>query len=68
MKNHQILVLLVNNEGRYSTWPTEKPIRKGWKNTGKSGPEAVCLHHIKALWADMRRLSVARKIEGSPGV
>lgn len=50
--------VVVNHEEQYSIWATDRDNAPGWVDTGKSGPKADCLAHIKEVWTDMRPLSL----------
>jgi MbtH protein len=50
--------VVVNHEEQYSIWPVEKQIPLGWRDAGRRGPKAECLKYIKAVWTDMRPLSL----------
>lgn len=66
-RRHQVVI---NEEGQYSMWPEGEKIPDGWKSVGKTGTKQECLDYIKAVWIDMRPLSLRKAIEaqekGSP--
>jgi MbtH protein len=55
--------VVVNHEEQYSIWPAARDNPPGWRDAGKQGRKAECLTHIKAVWTDMRPLSLRRKME-----
>jgi MbtH protein len=55
--------VVVNHEEQYSIWPECKEIPLGWKDVGKVGLKPDCLAFIKEVWADMRPLSLRKKME-----
>jgi len=63
--------VVVNHEEQYSIWPAFKDIPDGWRAVGKTGNKEACLAYIKAVWTDMRPLSLrvemdaARKFKAS---
>jgi len=59
-----IYCVVVNHEEQYSIWPADQPVPAGWRRDGKQGDKASCLAHVKAVWTDMRPLSLRDK---SPG-
>ncbi len=59
-----IYKVVVNHEEQYSIWPLERQNPLGWQDAGKSGPKEECLNYIKAVWTDMRPLSVRKKLAG----
>lgn len=59
-------LVVVNHEEQYSIWPEWKtPLPAGWRAEGKRGSKQECLDHIKAVWTDMRPLSLRRQMEAS---
>lgn len=52
--------VVVNDEEQYSIWPVGKENAPGWKDAGKEGNKAECLDYIKAVWTDMRPLSLRK--------
>ncbi|HEY9130843.1 MAG TPA: MbtH family NRPS accessory protein [Dyella sp.] len=50
--------VVVNHEGQYSIWPSDKAVPHGWKKAGKQGSKASCLEFIGEVWTDMRPLSL----------
>jgi MbtH protein len=59
-----IYKVMVNHEEQYSIWPVDRENPLGWQDVGKSGPKAECLACIKAVWTDMRPLSLRNKMAG----
>ncbi len=53
----------LNHEEQYFIWPAERENASGWRDVGKNGLKEECLAFIKEVWADMRPLSLRRKIE-----
>jgi MbtH protein len=51
-------VVLVNEEGQYSLWPSFREIPIGWAAVGPSGERQKCLAWIEANWTDMRPKSL----------
>jgi MbtH protein len=58
-----IYCVVINHEEQYSIWPEYKEIPLGWRDVGKHGPKNECLEYIKEVWADMRPLSLRKKME-----
>ncbi|MEW1636967.1 MbtH family protein [Streptomyces sp. NPDC093801] len=51
-------VVLVNDEGQHSLWPTFSEVPAGWTVVfGESGRQE-CLDFIEASWTDMRPKSL----------
>lgn len=55
--------VVVNHEEQYSIWPDCKEIPGGWKAIGNTGNKQECLDYIKAVWTDMRPLSLRKHME-----
>jgi amino acid adenylation domain-containing protein len=43
-------VVVVNDLGQYSTWPSANPVPKGWRHLSFQGSREACLDHIEELW------------------
>lgn len=54
--------VVVNHEEQYSIWPEDRPNPAGWSDAGKQGSKAECLEHIRAVWTDMRPLSLRQRM------
>ena len=55
-------LVLVNDEGQYSLWPTSREIPAGWARAF-GGPRKECLDWIDATWTDMRPKSLIRQMD-----
>ena len=51
-------MVLINNEGQHSIWPSALAIPAGWKQVGPVGPKSECLAFIETNWTDMRPISL----------
>jgi MbtH protein len=61
MQDELAYLVVCNDEGQYSIWPThKKDIPAGWLSDGKTGSKQECLDHINQVWTDMRPLSLRR--------
>lgn len=58
--------VLVNEEEQYSLWPADVAVPAGWRAAGKVGTKQECLDYVRAVWTDMRPLSL-RKAMSRPG-
>lgn len=56
-------LVLVNEEGQYSLWPSFRDIPAGWTAVGPRGKRKECLDWIEVTWTDMRPLSLVRQME-----
>ncbi|MCX8566192.1 MAG: MbtH protein [Glomeribacter sp. 1016415] len=56
-------LVLINNEGQYSLWPSFAEIPRGWRII--FGPEArqPCLDFVEQNWTDMRPKSLIEAME-----
>ena len=61
-------VVVINDEGQYSIWPSYKTVPAGWRAEGKRGNKADCLAHIDVVWTDMRPLSLRRALGESDAI
>jgi MbtH protein len=57
-----IYKVVVNHEEQYSIWPAERENAPGWRDAGVSGTKPECLDYIKAVWLDMRPLSLRQEM------
>jgi MbtH protein len=44
--------VVVNDNGQYSIWPTNRENARGWRDAGKTGTQQECLAYIKQVWKD----------------
>ena len=62
--------VVVNHEEQYSIWFTDRELPLGWKACGKTGLKPECLEWVKAVWTDMRplslRVTMAGRMKGPP--
>jgi MbtH protein len=56
-------LVLVNDEGQYSLWPTFKEVPAGWAAVGPRGKRQDCLDYIEANWTDLRPKSLIAQME-----
>jgi len=61
-EDRRIYKVVVNHEEQYSIWPADRENALGWNDAGKQGTKAECLEYIKAVWTDMRPLSLRKKM------
>ena len=58
-----IYKVVMNHEEQYSIWPADRENALGWTDAGKTGTKEECLAYIKAVWTDMRPLSLRKKMD-----
>jgi MbtH protein len=51
-------LVLVNDEGQHSLWPSFVPVPAGWRTTFGVDSRQACLDHIEREWTDMRPKSL----------
>jgi MbtH protein len=59
--------VVVNHEGQYSIWPSDREPPDGWRLEGKVGSERECLDHVEEVWTDMRPLSLREHMRDNEG-
>jgi MbtH protein len=52
-------LVLMNDEGQCSLWPSGREIPAGWTAVGPKGKRQDCLNWVEANWTDMRPKSIA---------
>ena len=62
-EDKNIYVVVVNDEGAYSIWPSHKEVPAGWSTVGKTGSKAECLAYVEEVWTDMRPKSLREKMD-----
>ncbi|MFJ7204628.1 MbtH family protein [Streptomyces sp. NPDC098789] len=56
-------LVLVNDEGQHSLWPTFVDVPAGWRTAHPADTREACLAHIEAHWTDMRPRSLATAMD-----
>lgn len=54
MSIHLPYITLINHEGQYSIWSTEKNLPHGWIRTGFEGTMEQCMEQIESVWTNMQ--------------
>jgi MbtH protein len=60
-ENGRFLVL-VNDEGQHSLWPSFAAVPDGWTVAHPEDDRRACLEFIEASWTDMRPKSLIEKM------
>ena len=55
-------LVLINDEGQYSLWPSFRDVPAGWQTVGPRGERKVCLDYIEQNWTDMRPRSLIEQM------
>ncbi|GAB94935.1 MbtH protein [Kineosphaera limosa] len=50
-------LVLVNDAGQHSLWPTFRPVPAGWRTVYGPGPRGDALAYVEANWHDIRPLA-----------
>ena len=56
-------VVLVDDEGQDSLWPTFVDVPAGWNSVHELASRQVCLDYINQTWTDMRPKSLIKQME-----
>lgn len=46
-------LVLVNDAGQHSLWPTFRPVPEGWRSVYGPGPRPDALAYVEANWTDI---------------
>jgi MbtH protein len=60
-------LVLVNDEGQYSLWPSFADIPAGWQVVHKEAGREECLAYVEQNWTDMRPRSLAQAMDEPRG-
>jgi MbtH protein len=55
-------IVLINDEGQYSLWPTFVDVPAGWTAVHEPATRKVCLDYIDQNWTDMRPKSLVEQM------
>jgi MbtH protein len=56
--NEASYVVLINDEGQHSLWPSYIDVPAGWKVIHQPGSRQNCLDYVAKSWTDMRPKSL----------
>ncbi|GAA5061118.1 MbtH protein [Thermocatellispora tengchongensis] len=56
-------LVLVDDEGRHSLWPSFSAVPAGWTAVFGPDPRALCLEYVRANWTDMRPRGLAARMD-----
>ncbi|MDT7843438.1 MbtH family protein [Streptomyces justiciae] len=54
-------LVLVNDEGQHSLWPSFAEVPAGWTVALGQSDRRTCLTYVEEHWTDMRPLSLVRR-------
>jgi MbtH protein len=55
-------LVLVNDEGQYSLWPSFIDVPRGWNVAHPGDSRQGCLDYINQNWTDMRPRTLAKEM------
>jgi MbtH protein len=55
-------IVLINEEGQYSLWPTFIDVPAGWNAVHEPATRKECLDYIDKTWTDMRPNSLIKQM------
>jgi len=58
-------LVLVNDEGQHSLWPSFAEVPGGWAVVHGPGSRPSCLDYVGQHWTDMRPASLAAAMSGA---
>ncbi|ONI77953.1 MbtH family protein [Actinosynnema sp. ALI-1.44] len=58
-----VFLVLVNDEGQHSLWPSFAAIPAGWTVVYGESTRAACLDYVERTWTDMRPKSLVAQME-----
>ncbi|MCM2387665.1 MbtH family protein [Streptomyces albipurpureus] len=56
-------LVLVNDEGQHSLWPTFVEVPSGWATAHGSDSRQACIDYINEHWIDMRPRSLVEAMD-----
>ena len=56
-------LVLVNDEGQHSLWPSFVAVPAGWKVALDESSRDACLDYVNANWTDLRPRSLIRSMD-----
>lgn len=60
-------VVLVNDEGQHSLWPSFAEVPEGWTVAHGEDDRQACLDYVEEHWTDMRPKSLAAAMDNAAG-
>ncbi|MGW1230841.1 MbtH family protein [Streptomyces sp. NPDC001478] len=56
-------LVLVNDEGQHSLWPSFAQVPGGWTVAFPENTRAACVEYVEANWTDLRPRSLVTPVE-----
>lgn len=63
-KDDETYLVLVNEEGQHSLWPSFVAVPRGWSIALPATSRRECLDYVNQHWTDMRPRSLILEMEG----
>jgi len=63
VESEVVYQVVINHEGQYSLWPSDREPPPGWEGAGKVGPKEECLAYVEEVWTDMRPRSLRKTMD-----
>jgi MbtH protein len=63
-KDDETYLVLINEEGQYSLWPSFVAVPRGWNIELPASSRRECLDYVNQHWTDMRPRSLILEMEG----
>ena len=60
-------LVLVNDEGQHSLWPSFAEVPAGWQVTFGEDSRAACLEYVENNWTDLRPKSLIARMDAAAG-
>ncbi|MCW2609007.1 MAG: MbtH protein [Actinomycetota bacterium] len=60
-----VYVVLANDEGQHSLWPSHLAVPAGWTVRREATSKQECLDYIESNWTDMRPTSLIAAMNGA---
>ena len=60
-------LVLVNDEGQHSLWPTFAEVPAGWSVAFGEDSRAACLAYVEQNWTDMRPRTLIAQMDQAAG-
>jgi len=60
-------LVLVNDEGQYSLWPSFVEVPAGWTVAHPEDTRQACLDYVEQNWTDLRPRSLVESAAADPG-
>ncbi|MDX3570884.1 MbtH family protein [Streptomyces bobili] len=61
--NEGRFLVLVNDEGQYSLWPSFAEVPGGWATAFPENTRQACLDFVESHWTDLRPRSLAATVD-----